>query len=320
MERAVWLAAATWVGGVGAWGVGVGYALARGADNSQQQTTRPASPLSRGRPIRLDGGDDDAPTPPPEVVTIDSLPAPPLPLDAPVSEGASSRSASFDSSRTFDSLDEMEEFLLRQEAKLAAAAQSDADTDDEDGYVLGPESLGTPRAESVTQRAESSGFDLDLVPPDASALLTESQRRRLAPIKPLKRERRSRKIRITKPSEETFVPLVKGARATQDEAILNAYNDEGLKREQGEDYWVDPKQLENEIKAREASNKRRELYKAREKPFLEDRLKKEIAAPYKNNLISLIVVGVGVLGALFVAFPGLFELNEISSSRFPSEL
>jgi len=329
MDRAVWLAAATWVGGVGAWGVGIGYTLARGSD-SAQQNTRARSPLSsRGQRIQLDGSGDEAPTPPPAVVDLASLPAPPLPLDAPASEGASSRSASFDSSRTFDSLNEMEEFLLRREAKVqldAKLVESDGDVDDfneDDDVIVDEDSIAAQRAANMAKRAAAEKFDVDLVPPDASGLMTESQRRRLAPIKPLKRTRRSRKVRVTGPTDDQFVPLVKGARPSQDEAILAAYNGDTLdvKREQGEDYWVDPKLLEHEIKAKEETNKRREEFKLREKPFVEDRLKKEIAAPYKNNLISVIVVGIGIISCVFAAFPSLLELNAPASiASFPSEL
>ena len=46
MERTVLLAAATWVGGVGAWAVGCGYALRRKADT----VTHPAA--AGGAPSR----------------------------------------------------------------------------------------------------------------------------------------------------------------------------------------------------------------------------------------------------------------------------
>ena len=137
------------------------------------------------------------------------------------------------------------------------------------------------------------------------------------------RLRRSRKLRTAASDERNFVPLVKGARATTEESILNAYSGNSIdaKREQGEDYWVDPKTLEAQIRAKEAVSKRREEFKTRENAFVEDRLRKEIAAPYKNNLISVIVVGIGLIGALFAAFPGLLELNEPASiASFPSEL
>jgi hypothetical protein len=82
--------------------------------------------------------------------------------------------------------------------------------------------------------------ELQLVKPDGldvSGLLTESQRRRLAPIKSLKRTRRSRKLRTPSERGDTkYVPLVAGARASTDEAILAAFNGDTLdaKREQGE--------------------------------------------------------------------------------------
>jgi len=119
------------------------------------------------------------------------------------------------------------------------------------------------------------------------------------------------------------VPLVKGARPTQSEAILNAYTGETLdvKREQGEDYWVDPIALQEEMDAREAVQERRKQFKLREKSFGEGRLREEITAPYKNNVIGLIVVGIGVAAVFFAAFPDLLELNEPPSiASFPDTL
>lgn len=314
MERAVWFAAATWVGGVGAWGVGVGYALGAARARTWGQ------PPPAGNPRMALGPEGDAPTPPTEVVDVDSLPAPPLPLDAPTDggrRGAGMRSAAPDAVPTFDSLDDMDEFLLRREAAGAAALESipEDDSDDADSELeLEPQAL--------TSRAADAS-ELDLRPPDASALLSESQRRRLAPIKPLKRERRSRKIRRATPKEDTFVPLVPGARATQEEAILNSYTGETIdvKREQGEDYWVDPVLVQEQVKSKEAVRARTKQFKTREDAFGEQRLKQEMAAPYKNNLIGLIVVGIGVVSAVFAAFPGLLELNEPPSiASFPDTL
>ena len=233
MERAVWLAAATWMGGVGAWGVGVGYALGRARDGGEQAPSGACPPSASAR-MQL-GGDDEPPTPPVEVLDVNDLPTPPLPLDAPVSQGARARSASPDIIDV-DDLDD-DSFMRRadeQQSRSGSLSDSDVEvgTDsDSEVFLVGAErsrDLARPRS------------DLAAAPPDISSLLTESQRRRLAPIQPLQRKRRSRKIRREEQEEETFIPLVRGARATQDEAILNAYNGETLetKREQGEDYWV----------------------------------------------------------------------------------
>jgi len=205
---------------------------------------------------------------------------------------------------------DVEEFLKLQEARMAGVLDDDPVDDDEPDLTTVP----------LNELGETA---LELRPPDASALLTESQRRRLAPIKPLRRERRSRKIRTAGPKDDKFVPLVKGARPTQSEAILNAYTGETLdvKREQGEDYWVDPIALQEEMDAREAVQERRKQFKLREKSFGEGRLREEITAPYKNNVIGLIVVGIGVAAVFFAAFPDLLELNEPPSiASFPDTL
>ena len=53
----------------------------------------------------------------------------------------------------------------------------------------------------------------------------------------------------------------------------------------------------------------------------EGRLKKEIVAPYKNNVIVYITVGIGIAAVVFAAFPGLLELNEPPSiASFPDTL
>lgn len=51
--------------------------------------------------------------------------------------------------------------------------------------------------------------------------------------------------------------------------------------------------------------------------YKEEKLKAEIAAPYKNNVIGLMVIIVGVLAVLFNYFPGLFEAQE---PEFPAIL
>ena len=279
-------AAATWVTGVGAWGVGLGYALAPYATRRWQQG------YALTQRMQLDGsGASDAPTPPVEAVDVDSLPAPPLPLDAP-SAGGSMRSASMRS------------------------AAPDADSDD-DSLVL----------DSADDEDPGCDLSQDLVPPsqdlmrpeDASALLTESQRRRLAPVKSLRRTRRSRKVRVTSPKDDKFVPIVRGARPTTEESILTAYNKGeaetlDVQREQGEDYWVDPALLAQEVKAREVTEKRRKKISA----STTAKLRQEISAPYKNNVIGGIVIGVGVIAVLFALFPELLESN--STPSFPDTL
>ena len=47
----------------------------------------------------------------------------------------------------------------------------------------------------------------------------------------------------------------------------------------------------------------------------------QLSAPYKNNLIGLIVLGVGALGVTFALFPGLLESNVATSvASFPDAL
>ena len=92
-----------------------------------------------------------------------------------------------------------------------------------------------------------------------------------------------------------------------------------VKREQGEDYWLDPAQ----IRAEQAESKRREKYLLKNKKdgYSEAKLREEIVAPYKNNFIGATVIGIGIIAVVFSQFPGLLELNEPASiASFPSEL
>ncbi|EOD25186.1 hypothetical protein EMIHUDRAFT_421422 [Emiliania huxleyi CCMP1516] len=75
-------------------------------------------------------------------------------------------------------------------------------------------------------------------PDDPSALMTERDRMRLAPVHTLKRKRRSRKIVRNEVVEEKFSPLVPGARLvcarqSVQETIISAYAGDKLEDKQG---------------------------------------------------------------------------------------
>lgn len=195
-----------------------------------------------------------------------------------------------------------------------------------------PAELSEPADAPEPARSEDAlattgdGEPLQLVRPetDMSAFLTESQRRRLAPVNSLRRKRRSRKLRVVgADAGNKYVPIVPGARATQDESIMNAFSGETLsaKREQGEDYWVDPTLLKSEIEQKEERERRRASFKLKGKTFDETKLRQEMVAPYKNNVIGTIVVGVGVVAVIFALFPSLLE-NDVATSiaSFPETL
>lgn len=161
-------------------------------------------------------------------------------------------------------------------------------------------------------------------PGDASDLLTESQRRRLKPVNPLKRKRRSRKVRVvTGGRADKFVPLVSGARASTEEAILASYSGETLseRREAGEDFWVDPKLYKKEVERKRRDETRRKQFKRKDTNFASAKLREEIAAPYKNNYVGLAVVGMGIVAVIFSLFPELLENNVATSiASFPESL
>ena len=144
------------------------------------------------------------------------------------------------------------------------------------GYMLAPYVHGARRAS--TQRAAieckepppapdpAIGRIEMIQPPDAGALRTDSESRRLAPVRPLKRKRRSRKIRTKEIDEGTFVPLIPGAKLSTSESILAAYNsdDNAVKQTQGEDYYVDPSLLQAELETQKRVKKMSKKYARRQ--------------------------------------------------------
>lgn len=178
-------------------------------------------------------------------------------------------------------------------------------------------------SESLQRLTNIEPRPLQLIEPiDGSALLTDSQRRRLAPVNQLKRKRRSRKVRIAGGgSSEKFIPLVEGARQSVDEAIIASYAGETLTERQlsGEDYFVDPTLYMEEITRERQAMTRRKKFTRKPDAFAEQRLRNEIAAPYKSNLIGIVVLGVGAIVVIFSLFPHLLE-NDVSVASFPAVL
>ena len=322
MERYALVGILSWVGGVGAWAVGAGYAIAsaratpsRGSAAAAGQA-RTMKSEDRQRTIRW-GPDmvlsDDGTSPPSVEAVVDSisgvesLPAPPQSIDGvQTQQGSTSDAAALGQLKSADSnIRELEEAEAAEAAEEVVRSQLNA------AAVADPTETGL-------RRPADSDYDAD-----RGALLTESQRRRLAPIKSLKRVRRSRKLRRTAEGETNFVPIVKGARATTDEAILSAYTGESVeeKREQGEDYWLDPELVQEEQTAEEKRVAVREEFKNLKDGFKEEKLRAEIVAPYKGKLIVGITVGIGVAAVIFAMFPSLLELSEPASiASFPDTL
>uniref|UniRef100_A0A7S0Q3Q1 Transmembrane protein n=1 Tax=Coccolithus braarudii TaxID=221442 RepID=A0A7S0Q3Q1_9EUKA len=172
------------------------------------------------------------------------------------------------------------------------------------------------------QPEESSMLALPLQrPDDPGALLTESERMRLAPPHNLKRKRRSRKIRKIDPVEEKFIPLVEGARQSVSESIVAAYSGDSLESKQkaGEDFWIDPALLEDEVQKRRAAESSRKMYQRKKTGYKTERLKEELVSPYKNNAIGFIVVGIGLAATVLSFFPELLELTDVEPN-FPDTL
>jgi hypothetical protein len=200
------------------------------------------------------------------------------------------------------------------------------------GYVLAPfvQSLRSPSRMAGALRCSEpdtppGSEELQLVaPPKAGALRTDSQDRRLAPVNPLKRKRRSRKIRTTTVKEEKFVPLIPGAKQTTDESILKAYlvpDELDGQQKAGEDYYVDPRQIAAEMEEKRKVEARVKKFKKKKDAYSTDKLKQEIVAPYKQNLTLGIIIAFGALAGLYAMMPQLFETVNIAGiASFPDAL
>ena len=195
------------------------------------------------------------------------------------------------------------------------------------GYLLAPH-WQQPRQRQRQRQDEASPIRCQEVgveelrrPEDASSLLTESERNRIAPVNALKRKRRSRKIRTYEVPEDKLLPLVAGAKVSVKESIMAAYAGDKLADRQraGEDYYVDPALLQKEVAQKRAAASRRKLFKRRETAYAPEKLRKEITAPYRNNVISYIVVGIAIAGVTFALFPELLEEN-VALVKSPAEL
>jgi len=197
------------------------------------------------------------------------------------------------------------------------------------GYMLAPfVHRGRPSRVAALQCKEPDaprpGSDeLQLVaPPAPGALRTDSQSRRLAPVNPLKRKRRSRKIRTAEVKEEKFVPLVPGARQTTAESIIKAYQvpaELDQQQKAGEDYYVDPRLVGNELEEKRNEKARVTKFKKKKGAFSTDKLREEIVAPWKKNVTLYIILAIGAIAVAFVMMPGLFELPSTLAS-FPESL
>lgn len=73
--------------------------------------------------------------------------------------------------------------------------------------------------------------------------------------------------------------------------------------EAGEDYWIDEVELEKFSKREQAIKNR----KAMEGEIPKEKLQQEVVAPYKQNWIGLLSVGIIALAVIFKEFPDLLN-------------
>jgi len=90
-----------------------------------------------------------------------------------------------------------------------------------------------------------------------------------------------------------------------------------VRREVGEDYWIDPEDMERERRRREEQERQRIAFEARsgDEAMPQEKLMTEVKAPYRQNWIGYFSLGVGALSAIVSQFPELLE--PASVTRFP---
>jgi len=79
------------------------------------------------------------------------------------------------------------------------------------------------------------------------------------------------------------------------------------RKEAGEDFWIDPKELQRENERRQAIANRI----ASEGEMPQEKLRSEVVAPYKQNWIGIISAFFVVLAIIAKSFPQAFELPSI---------
>lgn len=108
-----------------------------------------------------------------------------------------------------------------------------------------------------------------------------------------RRERKGRSVEAENFSWETAEsrPLVKS-----------------IAKEAGQDYWIDPEDLDKERQREEAIKNR----KALEGEVPKEKLMSEIAAPYKQNWIGFFSVFIATLSIIIIKFPELLDQPKIA--------
>ena len=90
-----------------------------------------------------------------------------------------------------------------------------------------------------------------------------------------------------------------------------------IRRDSGEDYWIDPKDLEREQRRKKEQEKQRAAFLARkgDEVMPQEKLMTEVKAPYQQNWIGYFSLMVAVLSIIVSQFPELLEPTP--TIRFP---
>lgn len=90
-----------------------------------------------------------------------------------------------------------------------------------------------------------------------------------------------------------------------------------VRRDAGEDYWIDPKDLERERRRKEEQEKQRAAFLSRkgDEVMPQEKLMTEVKAPYRQNWIGYFSLMVAVLSIIVSQFPELLE--PAPTTQFP---
>lgn len=89
-----------------------------------------------------------------------------------------------------------------------------------------------------------------------------------------------------------------------------------VRRDRGEDYWIDPEDLEREQRRKEEQERQRVAFENRsDKSMSQEKLMTEVKAPYRQNWIGYFSLVVAILSIIVSQFPELLE--PAPTTQFP---
>mmetsp|Transcript_13792 Transcript_13792/g.28314 ORF Transcript_13792/g.28314 Transcript_13792/m.28314 type:complete len:234 (+) Transcript_13792:334-1035(+) len=142
--------------------------------------------------------------------------------------------------------------------------------------------------EEIVGEGDEEGLVLRRPDMDPTSLRTESQNRRMSPVKDVRRKRKPRKR-----NAETAASKLDWDTMEKRQLVRG-----GGDAESGEDFWLDLAEATEQLE-----EKQRRVPPKPIDPELKMRLKNEVVEPYKNNWILVAIALVAGLAVLYQLFP-----------------